>query len=236
MKSIKIQFAVTIVCIVLGLMIAYQFKAVKHTSMAGSGGRYDEVSNQLKWAKSAKESLEADIEKNESEIAKFEEGVASNSSIVNSLKNHLNSIKVQAGVTDVTGPGIMIVLSPPQQSLDNKELVPITNQHLFIIVNELNSYGAEAIMIKNQRITTTTQIRQTGNAIVINDVQYSKLDNFEIAAIGNPANLEYAMSMAGGIRDELYLDGITLKTQKSNNITIFKYNKIVDFKIAKPEK
>lgn len=234
MKGIKAEFSVSIVCVILGLALAYQFQAVKNIPISASGRDIEELSSKLSIAKREKDMLEDDIRRLEGDIESYEREAADTSIIGNSLKSELDRIRIFAGVTDVSGAGIKITISPLSKNLDNSELASVRFVHLISIINELNSFGAEAIMINNQRIVTATQIREAGNTMVINDVRYSKLDKFEIYAIGDPETLETAVSMTGGIRELLYMDGIGLTVDKSDNITVFKYNKTMEFRFMQP--
>lgn len=236
MKSIKAQLSIAIVCVILGLMLAYQFQAVKNISSIASSRRIEELSTQLNLAKKQKDDLDKNVKELDKKIENYEKEAASTSGIANSLKNELDHFRMMAGSTNVSGPGISISIIPPTQNLDNKEPVPIDFLYLLVIINELNSSGAEAIMVNNQRIVSTTQIREAGNTIVINDVRYSKYDIFDVKAIGNSTTLEVAMNLNGGPKQQLSLYGINIKIQKSNNIIIFKYNKVMNFKFAKQVK
>jgi len=236
MKSLKAQFYVAIVCIVLGLMLAYQFRAVKNYSNVIASQTVSDLTQQLNNAKKQKEGLEENIKVLESKIDEYERNAASTNGIAKSLKNELDRVRIIAGLTKVEGPGIVITVTPQIQNLDGKETVPVSFMHLLLIINELNASGAEAIMINNQRIVSTTQIRDAGTMIVINDVRFAAFDKYEIKAIGDSTTLDVAINLPGGVKQELSLDGISIKTQKSNSVLVFKYNKVIEQKYAVPVK
>ncbi|KPU44036.1 hypothetical protein OXPF_22020 [Oxobacter pfennigii] len=236
MKSFKAQLYVAVVCIVLGLMLAYQFRAVKNISTLASSKRILELTNELNEAKKQKEDMEKNVRDLELKIEEFENSVSNTDAITNSLKRELDRVRIIGGLTKVEGPGVIIKVTPQMQNLDNINLVPVSFIHLLLVLNELNASGAEAIMVNNQRIVSTTQIRDAGSMIIINDVRYSAFEEFEIKAIGDPVILESAMNMAGGIRQELVNSGIGCTIQKSDNVVILKYNKVIDFKYVIPVK
>lgn len=236
MKSLKAQTYVAVVCVVLGLMLAYQFKAVKNISNIGVSQKVLELQNQLNQAKKQKEEFELSIKELEKKINEYERDIANTGSITNSLKNELDRARIIAGQTKVEGPGVIIKVTPQPQNIENKEPAPVSFVHLLLIINELNSSGAEAIMINTQRVVSTTQIREAGLMIVINDVRYSAFEEFEIKAIGDPTTLETAINLPGGVKQELAYFNIGITTQKSDDIVILKYNKVIDQKYAKPAK
>jgi len=235
MKSFKAQFAVALVCVVLGLMLAYQFRAVKSYSNLAVSKQVEDLSSQLNEAKKQKEDLEKSILELEKKIEEYEQNAASSSAYANSLKKELDNVRILAGQTNVEGPGVIITVEP-MKGIDMSGSVAVSFVHLLPIINELNASGAEAIMINNQRIVSTTQIRDAGSMIIINSVRLSAFDKFEIKAIGDPTTLEVAINLPGGVKDELSYYGIDVRTQKSDNIVVLKHNKVIEFKYAKPSK
>lgn len=236
MKSLKAQMYVALVCVVLGLMLAYQFRAVKNISSIASSKKVLELQAQVNEAKKQKESLENSIKELEKKIEGFERQAANTNGVASSLKNELDRVRIIAGLTKVEGPGIVVTVTPKSQNLAGKEPSQVSFVHLLLLINELNASGAEAIMINNQRIVSNTQIRDAGSMVVINDVRLSPFDKFEIKAIGDPTTLDVAINMAGGVKQELSYYGIEVKTQKTNSVQILKYNKVPEYKYAKIEK
>lgn len=100
-----------------------------------------------------------------------------------------------------------------------------------MLVNELNAAGAEAIAINDERIISTTEIRDAGDYIVINTNRHSA--PFEIKALGNPDTLEASLMLLGGVADTLGED-LEIKIRKENSIKIPKYNGVLQFEYAVP--
>ena len=138
---------------------------------------------------------------------------------------------------DVNGPGIIVYLTPNNKdlfgessSVDNH----ITDKDLVYLVNELRFAGAEAISINDIRIVSRTGIRTAGNYILINDNKISPSSRIVIQAIGDKNLLYSDMSFPEVFADIKNLCDV--KFQKSDNITIKKYNKAYKFEYAKPVK
>lgn len=243
MKSIKAQTYVSVVCVVLGLMLAYQFKAVKKFTGFVTSPKVDELSNQLEAVKQQKSELQKKIDELEKKNEEFEQGAASTSFAVNELKNELEKSKLLAGLTDVQGPGVTITVTPESSQVDQElniqgqnQLMLPENYHvsLLLIINELYSSGAEAVMINDQRIISTTQIRDAGDFVIINDIKHIPSEKFEIKAIGNPGALEQSLNFVKDMMFQYY--GLDIKIQRFNNIKITKYNKVINFEYAKIQK
>lgn len=235
MKSLKGQVYVAIICIILGLMLAYQFRNIKHLTILSNQNQIDDLENQLTADQKVKEDLEKKITDLETQITQYEKNASNSDAWVKSLTDQLNNLRDFAGLTKLQGPGVILTVSATQDpSLGtNAAKMPVDYRDLLTIVNELNASGAEAIMVNGQRIVNTTPIRNIGDAsiISINGVRSSAFDPVKIYAIGDPNSLETALNMNGGIKDTLV--GLTIKIQKSNNVTVNPYQRSTDMKYAK---
>ena len=97
-------------------------------------------------------------------------------------------------------------------------------------MNALKNAGAEAISINDQRIVNPTVISCAGNIIKVNGEKIGS--PFKIKAIGLTEKLYGALTMPGGYLELLETAGIQVKVEKSNNITIPKYEGIYNFQYA----
>lgn len=100
----------------------------------------------------------------------------------------LNAYKKAVGLTEVTGPGLEILLDDSPFSLRNGNLAPsekelIQASDLRDIVNLLFSADAEGISINNQRIIATSAISSVGTTILVNNTYIAP--PFTIQAVGD---------------------------------------------------
>lgn len=233
MKSKKQQLVIGFVCIILGLMISFQFKSTSGTKMKYSYKRMDELINEVENLKKQRDDLTIKVQEYQKKVDEIEKAASSENEIANQMKKEIDSLRFLSGLTDVEGPGIIMTLTP-SNDVKNTDTSMIYSTDLLDIVNELNAAGAEAISINEQRYVGRTQIKEAGVAIKINDEKFSPIEPFTIKAIGDPKILEGAFKMPGGIKDKLEeLAGINVKITKSDNIKILKYNKNLDFKYLK---
>ena len=138
-----------------------------------------------------------------------------------------------AGLTDLEGAGIVVTVNhiSYQESGESGIIRNVYHEDLLMLVNELNAAGAEAIAINDERIISTTEIRDAGDYIVINTNRHSA--PFEIKALGNPDTLEASLMLLGGVADTLGED-LEIKIRKENSIKIPKYNGVLQFEYAVP--
>ena len=118
------------------------------------------------------------------------------------------------GLTEVQGTGIIITLT------DNIE-AKFTSEELMDLINELNSAGAEAISINDQRIVSMSDIFDVGEFIMINGKRVTS--PYIIKAIGDSMYLQSALSIKNGYLDKYKTDGYTISMTTDNNVTINKY-------------
>lgn len=116
------------------------------------------------------------------------------------LQNQIQRLKLRAGLIEVTGPGIIIVLDDNitgaeaaktnQPALYDPEDYIVHDKNLLYLVSSLKGQ-AEALAINNQRILPNSDIRCVGTVIMVNSTRLAP--PYEIKAIGNPDLLEAAV-------------------------------------------
>lgn len=109
-----------------------------------------------------------------------------------------------AGRTPVTGPGVVVELwdAPTPPDLASSGLHPddlvVHQQDLEAVMNALWAGGAEAMMIQDQRITSTSSVRCVGNVLLLHGRHYSP--PYRVSAIGDPEALTEAVEAAPGVQ------------------------------------
>ncbi len=238
MKSINNKVAMIIVCILLGIILAIQFKTVEKTLGQGEfipSQRTEELVAELKKIQEERDRLFNELENLESKIEQYEKGEADKNTYVENLYKELEKYRMFAGYKDLEGSGIVMQIDDPKietEYWDGSSTVVQNYDWIIQIVSKLNASGAEAISINGQRYTSYTEIEAAGNHLVINGV--SSTTPVEIKAIGNSYNLENALMMTGGVVWEMKYFGIEIKITQEQNIKIPKYNKIIEFRYSSP--
>jgi len=227
-------FYIIIVSIILGMIIAQQYKAVQAEFLEGANPftRSQELMSAYEKALSERDILLSEIDILESKLTEIEESASNDNILVKNLTERLELYKLYAGFTDVTGEGIQIIIDNPVVQISNESEVNIIYEYnlLNVIVNELNAAGSEAISINDNRVINTTEIRSVGNSISINDVL--NYPPFVIKSIGNKYTLEGAVNQIFGIVSIIRDKGYFVEVKKMDNIEINKYNGIVKFDYA----
>lgn len=207
------------VCILLGIIIAMQYKQFQsELDLGGTSANFSTLTKQYNDLKVQKEILENDIEQLQKQLELAITGNAEGSVSPN-MSEELQYYMMAGGFTDVTGPGVTIQFDLPESD----SLVNLTDfyQELIMLVNELHAAGAEAISIKDERIIANSEIRLASSAIMINGKPL--MPPFVIKAIGDPETLQGALTMRFGFVDNARNNGYFIEIRKNDAITILKY-------------
>ena len=117
----------------------------------------------------------------------------------------VDALAPAAGLVPVVGPGLRVSMSDaPRDSdgnyptgVDPDDLV-IHQQDVQAAVNALWAGGAEAMMIMDQRVLTTSAVRCIGNTLLLQGRTYSP--PFVITAIGDAKAMSAALDQEPGVR------------------------------------
>lgn len=212
------NIAMTIVCILLGIMLALQYKSINVNQSLASfeNKRMDELKTDLIKLQTQKSSLQERLEELEKENQTYAKVKAGDSDAAQLIQNNLNKARIFAGLESVKGKGIIV-------TLDNNGFVQVFDSDIFDIVNELRAAGAQAISVNDERIVAMTEIREAGEYIMVNGRPYKA--PFIIKAISDPDDLDRAITMIGGVVEGLEDAQLNVSIKKSDEVVI---NKVVD--------
>lgn len=234
MKTKSGYIALLLVSVILGIVLAIQFKSVQRVGGSVSLQRAQELSNKVQRLTEENESLESQTREFQYRIQEYEAASQDVNKITDTMYKELERIRILAGLSDVEGPGIIVTVDIKSQTIDEftGTINTIADEDLLRIVNELNAAGAEAISINDERIVSTTEIRNAGRYININTNSYSA--PFIIKAIGEPNNLESALMLIGGVVDYFNVINISIDIKKQDEIVIPKFTGNLENRFAKP--
>lgn len=236
MRNTRGKIAIVLVSILLGIILAIQFKTVNKT--VGEGvlptQRAQQLAIELKKVQEERDSLIKALNEAESKIKQYEKGEADNDVFVENLYKDLEKYRILAGYVDLEGPGIILEIKDPPVDVQYGIDYSIVDDIDLILqtISVLNAAQAEAISINDQRYTSFTEVVRAADHIEINGVSINS--PIVIKAIGDPETLESALSIKRGIVWTLRYYNYEVNLIKENNIKIPKYRKLVEFVYSKP--
>ena len=135
------------------------------------------------------------------------------------------------GLTEISGSGYIIKLDENRE-VNTDEVLNISGyivheEDLLYIVNELLNARADAVAINDQRVVSTTSIVCDGNILRINGKMVGT--PIIIKAIGYPERIDGALNRPGGYLQLMANDGVEVYVEKSENITIPKYEGVYGY-------
>jgi len=220
MKSIKQgSWSIACVCMVLGFMLAIQFRTTEDMKTTLPYQRVEELTERLLLAEKEK-----DILREELKLLRLNPAKADLS----------HEVKLLAGFTALRGPGVIIKMDDSQKKSkagENPNLYIIHDDDLLRVINELRAAGAEALSVNGQRLIGTSEIRCAGPTLSVNNIRSAS--PFEVRAIGDKATLENALKMRGGVQETLGVWGIQMDISATDDVYIPAYKGTRKYEYAK---
>ena len=214
---------ITLVCLVLGIMLAVQFRTTAEISSTVRYQRVEDIVRQITQVEKERDALLNEVRQlRESKTG----GTAS---------EQIARIKAGAGLVPLEGPGVIVTMDESKVASTpgkNPNLFLIRDEDILKILNELRAAGAEAIAINGQRLVASSEVRTTGNGLSVNNKSIAS--PFEIRAIGEPSTLENALRLRGGAIETLQVWGIQISVKKETSLRVPAYNGVFRFEHAKP--
>ena len=230
------ELAVMAVCVVVGFLLAAQLRGVQLAGAADAtnASRLETLQSLYNDVVEERDGLTEQVGQLQSELELYRQQAASGDEGSEALKTELEQMEITAGLTDVEGPGVTVVLEDSAQANvtgDEADYL-IHDNDILSVINELRSAGAEAISLNGERILATSEVRCTGAVVTVNGRRYAA--PYVIFAIGDPDTLYSALTMRNGVVDILSQWGITVRVTASDQLLIPAYSGTVDYQYAKP--
>ena len=227
--KIIVTITIGIACLALSLVMFMQFKLVNETDITSiENMREEELRTELAAWKERYEEANAQYQEKSNTLQEYKEKEESDTETSNLVNEELERVNLLLGKTDVQGEGITITLR--DTTTDEGKILNITSDALNLIINELKYAGAEAICVNEERIINMSDIVEINDRSLILVNGQRVISPYIIKAIGDQTYLESTLVGKGGSIDELRKQGYDIAVEKSDNITIQKYNHEINTK------
>ncbi len=175
-------------------------------------------------------------------VQRLQEDAAGTDSRVAEVLAESGDLAAAAGLTPLTGPGIVVTLTDAPRDADGKypsgaspdDLV-VHQQDVQSVLNALWAGGAEAIAMQDQRIVNTSAPRCIGNTLLLHGRTYSP--PYVVTAIGDPARLAATLANEPGIKmfkQYAVRYGLGYTQQESDRLTVPAYTGQLHTEYAQP--
>ena len=225
-------FIISIICFVTFFLLTLQFRTIMQseseiTKLKTENELRDEINE---W----KDMYEATTYK----ITEYKNAASQNDKTLKLLNDEIEDLKFLSGLTELEGAGVIVTLDDTrainqiavEAGYYDPNVFVIHDSDILSVINELRAAGCEAVAINGQRIISNTEIRCVGPVIQINGIRLTA--PFKVSAIGAPDKLATSLKLRGGIVDQIVAADIDVVIEKSDSITIPKYDKVIELKYA----
>jgi len=225
----------TVTTTIIGFMLAIQFQSVSEPDVRDTRDTW-ELREDLMAEKEIQSELYREIREIEDKLSKYENEREQSKEQL--LKETLEELKMEAGLTDITGPGIILTLRQTVSEL-GKEIPStyVSPSLLQRLLNELNMYGAKHISIDGQRIINTTVIREIAGVTKVNG---HSLNRFPIAIKVIVKNEEVAEQLynrmkVSTVADDFFIDNLFVDLQNpEEEIVVPSYQDAIRVRYMEP--
>lgn len=241
MKDKRTYIIIGVICFLLFFMMTLQIRTIKKSeSDILMMKKENELRDEINQWKDLYDNATDKIDELNTRISEYQNAATKKNETVGVLKTEIDSLNSLAGLTDLKGKGIMVVLDDTkaieQIALDagfyDPNVYVIHDSDILMIINELKAAGAEAISVNGQRIIANTEIRCVGPVVSINNVRLTA--PFEISVIGDSVSLSNSLKLRGGIVEQLEEANIDVTVEKREEIFVPKIEKAIEYKYATP--
>lgn len=218
-----------IVTTIIGFMIAIQFKTTKEPVVRDTRDIL-QLRQDLRVEKERQQELNQEIEKQFLLLSQLQE----QENIEDVMIDALNDLKERSGLTPVSGEGIILEIKP--MYTDFGYIPQTVPPHLLrILINELNIYNARDIAIGNQRIISTSAIRDVNGITHVNARRIPNLP-LRVKVLANDAEkLHHEMIVSQSV-EYFAIENLSLTSTPINFTTLPGYDQSLRVRYLQPIK
>lgn len=206
--------------LLLGVAVSLQYRA-SNVSPNPTGAQRDLVAT-LRAVEQERDKLRAELSEVRLRMTEIERALGEGKSSHEQLVSQFEGARLQAGLTALKGPGIVVRLTDsPRQPGPNEDPYDfiVHDLDLTVLVNELWASGAEAVEVNGQRIVARSSIRCVGPTVLVNTNRIAS--PFIVKAIGDVDHLEGGLKMPGG-----FLDSTNRLTSNGGEVVISRMREV----------
>lgn len=208
------QLKFTAVLLIIGFLVAIQYNTIQQPEKRDTRDMWA-IRNELSKEKKYHSELLTEIRDLDETIRTYESLNDENPGTA--LKETVDKLYEGMGMTDKTGPGVIIEVEPSPESIAmGAEIEQISPDLLTRFVNELNRVKWRALEIDGKRYTALSAIRDINGYTTVNGLNVAS-PPFAIKVVTDTiedSEKVYNTLHASVIHDDFYLDDLNLKINR----------------------
>jgi uncharacterized protein YlxW (UPF0749 family) len=194
---------------ILGFGLAVQLQSnSKNDSLAGA--REDDLVRILDDQNSRIQRLQSQLSDLQSAKQKLSDSGSGNAAARAEAQRQADALAILTGTAPAHGPGVVITITDPRQALHAEDLLDV--------VEELRGAGAEVIQFGPVRIGVSSAFTDSSGGVQLDRVTIGS--PYDIKAIGDPATLDTALNITGGVVNTVHSVGGQVDILQSQEVSI----------------
>lgn len=230
----KIFSRFSIILFVIGLMMAVLYNTINEPDSRDTRDVW-EIRQELSTEKQLHSELLSEIGAMDDTLDKYE--ATSKESPEQALKETVGELRSLAGLTEITGPGIVVVIEPsPEAVAFGRNIEGISPDLLIRFVNSINSFKNLEMSIDGKRIVNTTAIRDINGQTTVNTKPVQTPPFVVKIATGSMEDTEklYNYLLSSPLLDDFYIDDLSVTvSEPQENLTVEAYDGKISSKYLK---
>jgi uncharacterized protein YlxW (UPF0749 family) len=234
-KVDKKWISFTFITVIVGFMLALQFNTVKEPVVRDTRDTW-QLREDLQKEKEMQLNLLREIRSQEGILAQYESEREHSKELA--LRETLEELKKEAGLSEIEGYGIIITIEPIYEELImGSKVTTVPPDLLKRLLNELNRYDALHVSVGGQRVINTTVIRDINGETKINGFS---LNDFPIEIKVAAENMQAAEKLYNRMQvsqstEEFFIENLRMKVEKPDGaITIPAYQDSIRIRDLEP--
>lgn len=217
----KNNFRYFLLFLMFGLLITYEARILSMGVKYISVENLQESVQQVEKERAELEQIRLSLDYTDKKLEEYADlAWMDDETYLRSLNTRVKDLEKILNLTDVEGPGVIIIIDDGDRDLfldENRNNVLVHDQDISIIVDELIEAGAEALSVNGERVIfNDTEIICVGPTVKVNGEQMSA--PFIIRAIGNRKYLEAAINAPETYAN--YLDNYGLFVEVNTSVSV----------------
>lgn len=215
----------TFIALIIGFMVAIQFQTTNEPVIRDSRN-IGQLRHDLTQEKEKQRELNAEIEKQLAVLNQLQQ----TEDVEGIMLDVIKDLKEKAGLTEISGQGVVIEITPFfDEFYDGAPIRSVPSYLLRMLINELNIHGAKEIAIDNQRIISTTPIREVNGVTLVNGKRVAQFPLTIKVLTDDPEKLHHAI-MSSQAKEFFVYESLLLDSKPLNHVTLPAYDKAIRVK------
>ncbi len=188
------QIGVPVVCLLAGALFGTTASVSRGADLRPASSNLADV---IRKQTLRVEDRAREVQQLRSEVDALTDRAAPSNRGVTRLRDRADDLAATAGTVPVSGPGITVTLDDAHRDAASlpegytADDIVVHQQDVQAVVNALWAGGAEAMMLMDQRVISTSAVRCVGNTLILQGRVYSP--PFTIRAIGDVQGMQQAL-------------------------------------------